>query len=304
MDKLRLRISKKKPEPSVAPVESVAPEIEVIKSPTFEIFGVDPETDFILKKIFNGICPAFLDNKCNLIICQRPHVLPAKGLVFGFTRNAHPANLKKAHAVFARFPILFKEYIDAFVYPYVLPKQENFLVQLIRESESHPSLLCCYESIVRGLIEHGNSSVPDAINFLINHYTPNTESRNAILKIIVSVGESHVWKFVDFIRSVMSKQRIPGEILDKLVKTCNDTQDLTFGTTLCLNHLARNVRLPELAEFGEQSLDEFLRSQQNLSKKCTLDDLQSRLVAVASKLPVTRETAALHHELKNAFYNR
>jgi hypothetical protein len=278
----------------IIPPKSPSP--EPIVETNGEIFGIDPETDEVIRNVFGGACPGFLEYRCELKKCARAHVLPEKQALYATISKLGPEKLADAHKVLARFHRLFKEYITAFSHIFGVRKDGNALKQLIKDCESHPRLLSCYRQVVDHMVHSQFGNRVEAISFLLRHHDVEiAPSRDVILNIILDSEPRDVFKFETYIRHVIAKQRIPLPVFQKLLILNNDYVAPTFPS-LCLNVMI-TMGSNELNQVGEENIGKFISHQNVFCRTFDQKMYEAKLLALLTKIRSTAQMADIKNEL-------
>lgn len=272
------------------------PEPSIIENPGV-IFAVDPEIDEIIITVYGGACPGFLEYRCMVEKCSRLHSLLPKNELYDIIFRLPPETLLEAHKVLVRFHRLFKEYVTAFAHLYGIRRNENMLIQLIKDCETHPRILSCFRPIIDHLILSKFANKVDSIKFLLQHHNPeNTPSRDVIINIILDIAGPDVIKFVDYIGYVIMRQRLPISAFQKLIKLCNEYSAPQFPF-ICLNYML-TMNSKELSEVDQTNMTNFLKTQNTFVRLYDSRANEAKLLGVLEKLHNSQQTTAFKNELK------
>lgn len=253
------------------------------------ILGVDIDTDNIIKRVFGGACPGFLNYQCNLDKCLRRHTLLPKETLHGNISNLSTEYLNKAQSVLVRFHRLFQQHVGAFAHVHGMRKDENAIIELIKCCESHPRLLSYYRQIFHGLSQTKNYPINDALGFLIKYHNSDYEpTRDVIVNLILEIPPVNIGKYYDYLSYVMSKQKLPIETFKRLVNYCNEFQNQLFPN-LCLSYMMTYTS-NDLAELGDHDISEFIKGHHRFVRNYNPKESEAKLLALAEKLKQTERT--------------
>lgn len=279
LDDVRLKIGIQKPKPVIPSPKSDDEDKFVENTKKIEEFSVDPETDDIFKKVFNNICPGFLESRCQLPHCKRFHGFVEQEYVLDVITKCSTPLRNSIYKILQRFSILFRNYMPAFTEIAVKFGSINSLIQIVKDCSRHDRSISCLKVVFNIVVQRKYLNVEQAIRFLIEHFEESEAARDVILNLILETGHL-ISKFSSFIEDVFAKQMIPPSKFNVILEHCVSWQQPALPF-FCLNYLVA-ISNSHVEQLNKQSLHKFIDMQKlDIQLNATRDP---KLMSLGQKL--------------------
>ncbi|KAG5684777.1 hypothetical protein PVAND_013990 [Polypedilum vanderplanki] len=242
-------------------------------------YAVDPRTDNILRKYFGNVCPAFLENRCNLNVCRRRHELTDKTILKAHLIRASISEVRDIFDVALRFYRLFHDYVSVFTEKFIINNDEQDLILQIKGCDRHVRTRECLREIARKIIDMGYMSVHKTLKFIIQHHLDSSIARETILHLILDSGVCIPY-FMEYIENMYNQHTICMDDFNKILHACVSYQNPMLPN-FCLNYLLQCT--PErFGNIPKESLAKFLHMNKCLSE--LNENREAKLLSIVAKM--------------------